>query len=330
MAYLHRFVVGTILVAGLATMSARAADPDKLLPASIDTVVQVNVRQILDSEISKKYALEQVKQLLEGQDAKKLLKELGLDPLKDIDQLIIGGSGTNKGDLKYLVIVHGNFNPEKIYKAAEEQARKDPDKFTKIKDGNTMIFKFQPENGEMPVYGTVIDEKTLIAAPEKKIITAAVAANSANEAAQLKGELASLIKKMDGKASIYAASVIKGKLDEVKIPGSGNIPLDFSAFQTLLPKIETISFVVQVKADVNLEVTVGMKNEDAAGDFRNAFDDLMKNIKPLAQLAGAAEPKAKPLGDILSTIKSSTKNKDVVIVGKVTGANIGKMVNPDE
>jgi hypothetical protein len=329
MTYLHRYVLGTVLFAGLATMSARAAEPDKLIPASVDTLVQVNIRQILDSEISKKYAIEQLKQVLDGQGAKKVIKDLGLDPLKDIDQLIIAGSGTNKADSKFMFILHGKFDAEKIYKAAEEQARKDPDNVTRIKDGNTVIFKTNIDAIDMPVYATVIDEKTVIAASEKKMISAAVAANSDNQGSQLKGDLASLFKKLDGKASILAASVVKGKLDEVKIPMGGNLPLDFSAFQDLLPKIETISFMVQVQSDVNVEITVGMKNNDAAGDFRNAFDDLMKNIKPLAQLGGAAEPKLKPLTEILGTIKSSTKSKDVVIVGKVTGANIGKMVNPN-
>ena len=162
------------------------------------------------------------------------------------------------------------------------------------------------------------------------MIMTAVKANGGNEPANIKGELSSLIRKLDSKASIYAASIVKGKLDEVKIPGGGNLPIDLSAFQELLPKIETLSFVVQVKSDVSVELTIGMKNENAAGDFQTAFDEFMKQIKPLIQIAGAAEPRAKPVVDILGTIKSSTKNKDVIISGKVTGANIGKIVNPDD
>ena len=71
---------------------SRAAEPDKLLPADADTVVTVNIKQILDTDIIKKYALEQLKQALDGQDAKKLLTELGLDPLKDIDRIVVGAN----------------------------------------------------------------------------------------------------------------------------------------------------------------------------------------------------------------------------------------------
>ncbi|HEV3438881.1 MAG TPA: hypothetical protein VG122_16055 [Gemmata sp.] len=329
MTHLHRLVVATVLIAGSVTATARAAEPDKLLPATTEGVLQVNVRQILDSDIAKKYALEQLKQVLDGQDAKKLLADIGLDPLKDIDQLVIGTSGSNKGDVKYLMILHGKFTPDKLYLAAEAQAKKDPDKFSMIKEGNTIFFKYQPDS-DTPVYGTVVDEKTVIASSDKKLITNALTAAKNNQAATLNKDLVALLKKMDDKASVYAAGVVKGKFDELQIPGGGNLPVDLSAFQNLLPKIETMAVSVNVKADVHIEMTLGMKDDDAAGDFRSAFDDLLKQIKPLAQIFGAAEPRAKPLGDILGTIKSTTRNKDVVITGKVTGANIGKMVNPND
>lgn len=330
MTHLHRLFLGAVLVVGLSSTTVRAAEPDKLLPSWTELVLQVNVRQILDSDITKKYALEQLKQLLDGNDAKKILTELGLDPLKDIDQLVVGGSGTNKEDLKLIIIVHGKFNPDKLAKAAEAQTKRDPDKFSKLVEGDTTIYKFQPDGSDRPGYATILDETSIIVSTEKKVVANAAKASENNAPANIKGELASLIRKIDGKSSIYVASIVKGKFDDVKIPGGGNLPIDLSAFQELLPKIETISAVVQVKSDVNIEVTFGMKNEGAAGDFQNAFDEFMKQVKPLIQIAGAAEPRAKPVVDILGTIKSSTKNKDVVIVGKVTGANIGKMVNPDD
>jgi hypothetical protein len=330
MTLLHRIVVGAVLVTGFSSTSARAADPDKLIPASADTVLQVNLRQILDSDITKKYALEHLKQLLDGNDVKNVLTELGLDPLKDIDQLVLSGNGTNKSDSKFLFIVHGKFNVDKLSKAAEAQTKKEPDNFSKIKEGNTTIYKALFPNTDQPFYASILDENTIVAASEKKMITTAVKANDGNDPANIKGELASMIKKIDGKSSIFAVSIVKGKFDEVKIPGGGNLPVDLTAFQELIPKIETLSFVVQVKSDVNIEITIGMKNENAAGDFQNAFDEFMKQVKPLIQIAGAAEPRAKPVIDILGTIKSSTKNKDVIISGKVTGANIGKIVNPDD
>ena len=135
---------------------------------------------------------------------------------------------------------------------------------------------------------------------------------------------------MDEKASVFATGILKSKLDNVKIPAGGNVPLDLSAFQDLLSKMETVSLTVHVKSDVTLEVRLGMQDDESAGEFHNALEDLLKQLKPLAQIAGNIDARAKPLADILSTIKSSAKNRDVTITGKVLGANIGKIINPDE
>ena len=44
---LSRVVLSAAVVVGLSVSTARAAEPDKLLPAEADLVVQVNVKQIL-------------------------------------------------------------------------------------------------------------------------------------------------------------------------------------------------------------------------------------------------------------------------------------------
>ena len=59
----RRALVGAVLAAGLAA-PARAAEVDPLLPAETESVMFVNVRQVLDSDLVKKYALGQIKQAL--------------------------------------------------------------------------------------------------------------------------------------------------------------------------------------------------------------------------------------------------------------------------
>jgi len=310
----------------LATSTARAAEPDKLLPADADTVYFANVKQLVESDVIKKYALEQIKQALAGQEAKKLLEEMGLDPLKDVDTIWAGSTGKDQNDMKALIIVHGKFDPEKLFKAAEAATKKDGDKFSMIKDGNTTLFKFQPEQGN-PLYGTVVNDTTLVAATDKKIIaTALKQAEDRKQAPPISAELAGLVKKMDSKSSIFLVSVVKGKFDNVKLPAQ--LPIDLSGFEKALPKTDTLSVVVKVTSDINLEVVFGMKDDDAATDMGDAMTKLIDGIKGLVPLLAAADPKAKPLVDVVKTVKSDVKNKNVTIVGKVTGENIGKMINP--
>ena len=324
---LSRLVLGAVLAAGLAVNGARAAEPDKLLPAEADTVVCVNVKQLLDSDIAKKYALEQIKQVLEGKDAQKFLGDLGLDPLKDIDKVVVGAEVKGRNDMKFLMIVHGSFKPDQLYKAAESQSKKEPDKFAMVKDGDTVIFKFTPENGQPPVYGTVVNEKTVIAGSDKKMIATALKASESAKKAAIKQELHDLVKKVDEKSSVYAVGIVKGKFEELQLPRNDFI--DLSKLQKALPLTNSVAVSVKVAADVNVEVTLGMKDADAADEMRVALDEALKVVKALAPLAGAGDPRAKPLGDVLNTIRTSAKEKDVVVTGKVTGANIGRMMRKD-
>lgn len=330
MTRLSRVLMGAALVFGLSN-TARAAEPDKLLPADTDTVAIVNLRQILDSDIIKKYALEQIKQALDGQDAKKILEDLGLNPLKDVEKLVVGSVETQfkKGaEPKFLIIVHGKFDAEKLYKTAEAESKKDGSKLSLVKDGDTVMFKFEPGSGQGPVYGTVVNEKTVIAASDKSLITTALKTSDASKPAAIKKELAALITKLDDKASVSVASLLKGKLDEVKLPAGGGVPINLNGLQKAIPSIETVAATIKIGTDVVVDVTLGMKDEDAAGDMRNALDDLFKDLKPLVQGLGEFEPRAKPLADVLATIKITSKNKDVTLSGKVTGDNIGKMIKP--
>ncbi|QJW94288.1 hypothetical protein [Frigoriglobus tundricola] len=321
---LSRLVLAAGFTVALAAPGARAAEPDKLLPADSDSVTFVNVKQILGSEVVKKYALEQIKQALAGQDAKQFLEQLGLDPLKDIDKVWAGSSGKDLSDMKGLAIVHGKFDPEKLFKAAEGLTKKEADKFSLIKDGGTTILKFQPDQGN-PVYGTVVDDTTVIVGTDKKLITTAIKQAADQKAAPIPADLAALVKKMDDKASVFTTSIVKGKLDNVKVPPQ--LPIDLSGVEKALPKTETMSLILRVSGDINMEFLFGMKDDDAATDMGDAMTKAIDGIKGLITVAAAAEPKAKPLVDVVKTIKSDVKKKDVIITAKVAGDLIGKAIN---
>lgn len=323
---LSRLGLAALFAATLAA-PARAAEPDKLLPADADTVMYVNVKQLIESDIIKKYALEQMKQALAGADAKKLLEELGLDPLKDIEKMWIGTSGKDATDMKALIVVHGKFDPDKLFKAAEAATKKDGDKFSMVKDGATTMFKFQPDQGN-PVYGTVVDDTTVVAGTDKKMVVTALKQAEEKKKSPITADLTAIVKKMDEKSSMFVASVVKGKFDTVKLPAQ--LPIDLSGLEKALPKTDTMSIVIKVGADIGLEVIFGMKDDDAATDMGDAMTKVIDGIKGLVPLLAAAEPKAKPLVEVIKTVKSEVKLKNVTITGKITGENIGKMINPGD
>ena len=315
-----RFGLGAAFAVVLAFQPvARASEPDKLLPADSEFVLSLNMKQIVESDIIKKYALENLKQALQGADAKKFLTDLGLDPLKDVERVVIGGSGKDQSDAKGLVIVHGKFDPAKLFQAAEAQTKKDPDHFTLVKDGNDKMFKYQPDNGN-PVYGTVVDETTVILSNEKKAITTALAVSGKPT---LSKDLSALISKQDDKASLWVVGVLKDKLNNLKLPKGGGAPANI---QGQLEKMETFALVVRIGTDIALDVTIAMKDGDAAEDFGKTIDDGLQQIKGAVPFLAAMNQQLKPLVDVVKTLKSTVKDRTVNITGKMAGSAIGELL----
>jgi len=316
MTRLVRPALGLALAAVVAAGPARGADADPLLPADADVVVSVNVRQALQSDIVKQYAMESLKKALQENDAQKLLRDLGLDPLKDLDRVVVGGSGKDETDMKYLVIIHGTFDPEKLYKAAEAQTRKDADHYALVKDGKDVMFKYTPDNGN-PYYATVVDDKTIILSGDKKGISTALAV-PAKSKADLGREMNALVKGMDDKATLWAVALTNGRLDKLKGPAAN------PAVAGQLANLQSLSTVVRVEKDVTLNITLGMKDNAAAEETGKTLGGLLRLLPILA--ANQAELKA--LVEPARSLKSEVKDRNVVITGKLTGTTIGELIAP--
>jgi hypothetical protein len=322
MTRLVRPVLGLALAAVVTAAPTRAAEPDRLLPPDSDIVVSVNVRQALESDIVTKYALKSLQNKLQDKDAQKFLRDLGLDPLKDVERVVVGMSGKDETDFKYLVVVHGNFDPEKLYGAAEAQTRKDADHFALVKDGKDVMFKYTPDNGN-PLYGTVVDSKTVILSGDKKGITTALAVPAASKA-DLGREMNALVKGMDDKSTLWVAALSSGRLDKVKLKGPAANP----GIQSQLANLKTATLVLRVEKDINLNVDLGMKDDAAAEEAGKTVGELLQTVKGALPFLAANDPKLRPLVESSKSLKSEVKERSVVITGKLTGTAIGELVAP--
>lgn len=320
-----RFALGAALAVVLAAPAVRAAEPDKLLPANAEFVLTLNLKQIIDSDIIKQYALEQIKQTLQGADAKKVLGELGLDPLKDVSKVVVSGSGNDATDTKFLIIVHGKFDPEKLFKSAEAYTKKNADHFSLLADGKDKMFKYQPDTGN-PLYATVVDENLIVAASDRKLVTAALAASG--KKAAVSKELGALIAKMDEKASLWVVGVTKDKIANIKPGGKqGQLPPEVKAY---LEKMDTFSLVIRITKDISLDVALGMKDTTTADDLGKLLDEKLMELKGFLPFVAASKPQLKPVVEAAKSIKSTVKDKSVTITGKLPGTAIGQLLKMGE
>ena len=291
----RRLLAGAVLAASLA-VSARAAEVDPLLPAETESILFVNVRQVLESELIKKYALGQVKQALEGNDAKKMLEKLGLDPLKDVDRVTVGSWGKDKEDMNAVFVIRGKFDPEKLFKAAQEEAKNNGDKIAIVEDGKYKLVKITVDDSPKPIFVAVADEKTIIAATDKKLVTDTLAVSEKGAKPQLKKELATLLLKQDEKASLFAVGLTEGKTEGVQIPPGRALGVDPAKLQKQLENLKTFAMTVRLTEDVNLEVAMGMKDTDAADDFGATVDGLLGTVKQFLPLLAGQQAQRQAAG----------------------------------
>ena len=323
---LRRLFLAAILTTGLSTATpARAAEIDTLLPSETESVVFINVKQILASDIVKKYALGQLKQTIESnEDAQRMMKDLGIDPMKDIDRVTAGTWGKGKEDMNVVAIVRGKFDPVKLMAAAEKEAKTNGDKVAVVTEGKYKLIKFTNEKSPKPFYASAADETTLVASSDKKLLVTALDAAAEKSKPTVKKELAKLLLTMDEKASMYLCGVTDGS--KIDIPANMNVPgVDGAKLAKQLEKLATLSFTLRVTDEFTLDANAGMKDSDSADDFGVTVSQLIGTVKGFLPLVTMQQPKLKTLADeVGKTLKSKVKDKDVTLGLKISGESIDK------
>src|SRR5262245_16695747 len=195
------WLLACAFAAGLSAAPALAADPSKFTPADAELVMVLNVKQILGSQLLKQY---NVPELLQGmiagnEEAKQIIQATGLDPLKDIDSVMLTGAG-NTPD-KVLVVVKGNFNADKIQKALTAQK----DKVTMTKEGALTVYEIKTD--QTPAFATVLDKNTILAGTSKDYVVAAPKNTGA-----VGKELKAALGKFTGNESLYIAAKVTDEL----------------------------------------------------------------------------------------------------------------------
>ncbi len=325
-AALTAFAVTTASAAAPAPGASDSTKVDALWPAESTQVFKLNIKQILSSDIVKKYALNQIKQAMEGKDAQEMMKTLGLDPLKDIDTLSGGLWGEDQNDMHGLIILRGKFDPTKIFEAVDKAIQKDGDKVSIVKEGDTKLVKIVAEKIPEPLYATMADDKTILLATDKKIVMAGVKAADSKSKATIKPELAELVNAMDEKASLFFCGMA-GKV--------GDIPPNpvFDDVEKLKKQLENMvssSMTLRVTGDISMEMALNMKNTDSADDFGATVKETLDKARVFLPIIGMQAPQAKSIIADLQKMSSKVDGKAIKMNIKITGDAIGKAVGAEE
>jgi hypothetical protein len=296
------------LAALVLAVPARAVQPDPLVPADAELVVNINVRQILDSAVIKKNALDKIKKdIKDNAEVQKLMEATGLDPLKDVDTVVLAVAGLSKP--KFLLVMHGKFNPEKIHSAVEAAAKKD-DNLKISKEGNLNIY--ETTKGKDVFCTTVLDRSTVLLAQEKDYLLKA--AKSDGKAMISKG-LQGALSRVTGKESIWGAMYLSKELKDTiaKNPMAAQFANKMEAITGSLNLADGANFILQIHT----------ADAQAAGQLGKAVE----GIKALVALQVKGQPNVpQSVKDIVDNLMVNTKGTSVGISLDVTEEQIEKVI----
>lgn len=303
----------------LAAAPARAAEIDKFLPDDTQVVVSINLRQILDSGLAKKYevAKEVEKNLKTNEEATKILKTLGLDPLKDINRLTIAMPG-KKDEKRALISVHGSFDLAKIHDAADQVIKDKPDHLSVSKQDNLRLYEVKDKKGEKTetIFVCFLNKDVLVASPVKDYVMDAIAKNSGKKEAKFSKALQALVGKQDAKQSMWTAALATDdmKAELAKVPQT----------KQLSEKLESVSAGVTLTNDVKLNLNLQTSEEAAAKDVKQKLEGA-KAFGILA-VSGAEELKdfAPLITDVLNSFKFGQEKGLVTVEVTISSSVIEK------
>lgn len=301
-------VLGVGLAALYLAGAARAADADKLTPSDAELVVSVNVRQLLDSELFKKYGKNEAVKSLKDDKTQKLLSAVGLDPLKDVENVLITAAGSSSP--KVLIVAHGKFDVDKIKVAAKNYAETKPDELKITTEDGLTIYEGKNADSKQSIFAHFVEDgKTLLASTDKAYLTQVIKSPSAGPSKQMQAALS----KVGGKESVWIAAVISD--DMKKQIGSNPQTKD------LADKLEAVTGSINIATDVQTSLVIHTTDAKAA----TAVKKMLNQIKGALALFAPSNEQAGPIiGEVLDNLKISTEQNSVKVSLKVTEEEIEK------
>lgn len=322
---LHRVLPLAVLTAVLlAALPGRAAELDPYLPEDTENVINLNVRQILDSALIKKHALEAAQEALRGNDrVQDVLKDLGFDPFKDLDRILVASpDGTDKD--RGLVIVHGRFDVAKFKAKGEEVAKDNAEhlKIHKILGGKHLLYEVNVQELDMPLFVALAGRDTLLVSAGKDYVVDALKKIGKSEKPALKNkDFQKLLEKVDARQSLSLAAIQTPAVKNALGGLSGDV-------KGMLEKIQALGGGFTISDEVKLELVVTTKTAKEAKDLKESANAGLTLV--LGFLGAVAQNDSKPgmefLLEAVKSLRVTNKESAVVIKGRITSDLIEEMM----
>jgi len=298
----------------LAAKGAGRAEAEKWMLDDAEVVFIVNVKQMLASDLMKQGGTQHLQGLLKSQaQASKALESIGLDPFKDVDGLLVTGSGASSPkDAKVRVVVRGNFDTAKIQAAAEKVAKDKPDELKITKDGSTQLYQIKGKGDDQTMFGAFADRSTLVLTNTREGTLDTVKSGGKNPA-RIKDGMKSALDKFSGKETVAAAVAVTEEMKKQisKVP----------QVAALAPKLQTITAAVTLTDAAELNVVANTSDPKAAEQLQK----VLSLVKATGELMVQNNEDLPPIaGELISAVQIKKDNDAARLDLKVTKEMIEK------
>jgi hypothetical protein len=284
---------------------------EKYLLDDADFIAVVQVKQVLASPLYKKNDDKLIGDLLKTEPVAELLKEAGLDPLKDIDRIVMMiGHSCFETDAKLggggpVFLVQGRFDLVKILAAADKLAKDVPGAKVTA-HGDTKILEFSSAS----LFAAVLDKGHLFLAADKAHVEAALDKAAGKKKTSLKNKpFAELFAKMKCKSPV---EVLATATMVIYVTGSVDPSGKSELKKHTLGDVGGLSFqgAVEIKDEVKVRVTLAARDEDTA---RTLDRTMREGLTVFTRFIARELPKS---AEALTAVKFSVKDKEITIEGQ--------------
>ena len=302
---------------------AQALDP-KILPADTEVIIQVNVQQILKSEVAKanKDLINIAKTMLEQKLAEKnvtqYLEKAGFDLFRDLVSVTVASPGTKEPEAGFIVI-EGKFDAEKLYAVLEDVTKESGD-VKSVKINGIKAFEITP-NGEKTLYAGVV-KNMLLATGSRDGFSDAVGRINGSKTTTLKKELKSLLETTGTKQSISIVATgpaIGRMLENAPVPNADQA-------MAALGNLDGVALSIAVEKNINFQIGVNAKDKMTAEQLAKTSNAGVMMARAFVKKKAEDDTKAATALEIVNTLRVTSQNNNVLIRGEITFETLGKLL----
>jgi hypothetical protein len=304
-------------------LPVRAAEVERLLPEKTETILVINVKQLLESPLIKKHALELARGALkQNEQVSKIFEALGFDPFRDVTSVTVATTGAGP-DAKGLAIVHGQFDTAKFHAKAEEVSKEQGEHLKIHKEGGNTIYEVQSQSGQEPMFVGIVDKSTIVGSNKKDEVTTALSKAGGNTAAtNINKDLQALVEKADANQSLWFAMIASALKGQTELANE-------EKFKKIIEKLTSISGAINVTDGLSIHATVATKSADDAKELADEAKQGLEQASGFLALLVSQNQKLAPVEELAKSLKVSAEKSSVEIKGGLSGDKIEKSLKPD-